>query len=560
MFGIHKSRLSAWRLALGGVFAWVGVMGTPLLVSAAVDSCTAAQLEATFLPLVPANEPAPNCRYGASASAAGAEAVADLQIGWVVSFGAAEPAWLPAGVAHTPMIRLHQLRDTSGQRLDAYTASPALTEEALGSRIAAAPGAVWIVGNEVDRLSWQDDLMPEIYAVAYHDAYHFIKQQDPTAQVAVSGLVMVSPGRLQYLDKVLDAYRQRYGSPMPVDVWTFHAYIFPERNEEYYFLDPETGEWVLDEESGKAVFAGIANGTDPALALQKPYWKRPLEAQRMLCQRPDYYCIYEHDQVDLLAQQVVAMRGWMKANGYQRTPLLLTEWSLLYQYMLLPDGTCAVQDEQGNCFTPERVTQFLRSSVAYLETAADSALGYPLDNSRLVQQWAWFTLDALGEDVFTVGNPSLMVDPVTGELTQMGREYRTQIAQRPVQPNLVIDRVWATTTAIDPLTGTAAAQLRARVRNNGNTPTKQPFEVTFFREGEPPQEIGRATVAAGLEGCAGTEAVVELLWEDLAPGAYLFSAVADLENVVGSGDLASRVARSAVLVDPDVVFLPLLQR
>ena len=250
----------------------------------------------------------------------------------------------------------------------------------------------------------------------------------------------------------------------------------------------------------------------------------------------------------------------MKANGYQRTPLLLTEWSLLYQYMLLPDGTCAVQDEQGNCFTPERVTQFLRSSVAYLETAADSALGYPLDNSRLVQQWAWFTLDALGEDVFTVGNPSLMVDPVTGELTQMGVEYRTQIAQRPVQPNLVIDQVRATTTAIDPLTGTAAAQLRARVRNNGSTPTKQPFEVTFFRDGEFTQEIGRATVAAGLEGCAVTEATVELLWEDLAPGAYPFSAVADLENLVGSGDLASRIAHSVVLVNSSELFLPVLQR
>ncbi len=38
------------------------------------------------------------------------------------------------------------------------------------------PGALWIVGNEPDRSGWQDDTMPDMYAVAYHDVYDFIKE------------------------------------------------------------------------------------------------------------------------------------------------------------------------------------------------------------------------------------------------------------------------------------------------------------------------------------------------------------------------------------------------
>ena len=56
----------------------------------------------------------------------------------------------------------------------------------------------------------------------------FIKNVDPTAQVAISGLVEVTPGRLQYLDIVWNTYMQEFGTPMPVDMWTMHLYILPE--------------------------------------------------------------------------------------------------------------------------------------------------------------------------------------------------------------------------------------------------------------------------------------------------------------------------------------------
>ncbi len=164
-----------------------GCLILPSSALAASDICLSVENDADAATPEPMSESAataPNCRYGVTASSKGAGDVAALKIGWVVSFGASKPSWLPARVAHTPMIRLKQNRDEAGRRLPTYTASPALTTSGLGRQIQANPGSIWIVGNEVDRVFWQDDLMPEIYADAYHDAYHFIKQTDPTAKVA----------------------------------------------------------------------------------------------------------------------------------------------------------------------------------------------------------------------------------------------------------------------------------------------------------------------------------------------------------------------------------------
>lgn len=550
----HLFRLSLLVPAL--LFLWAGLLLIPDTASAASDLCIDLRedLDADEPePAVEASATAPNCRYGVTASQKGASQISPMKIGWVVTFGPTKPSWIPANVSHTPMIRLKQNRDANGSRLPTYTANPPLTDSGLGQRIQANPGAVWIVGNEVDRVFWQDDLMPEIYADAYHDAYHFIKQKDPTAKVAVSGLVLVSPGRLQYLDKVLEAYRAKYGAPMPVDVWTFHAYIFPERIEEYQ--RPSDG--VIPEDSGKPVFASIANGTDPALAIKFPHWWRPLEERRELCKRDDYYCIYEHDSIELFTKQVVAMRSWMKARGYQNTPLLLTEWSLLHQYKVDADGKCSVtKDEYDNCFTPQRVTKFMEDSIRYLESTTDPNLGYPLDNYRLVQQWAWFLLDDGDLGAFIDGNPSLLIDPVHGTLTQMGQRYRDLIAETTTQPNLVIDQVLAELVDADPQSGVGTATLRVRIRNNGNTPTTAPFQVKFYRDANRTQLIGQATVPAGLEGCAVNDVVVEVEWENLSPGVYPYWVTVDSEEAIGS----SKTGSSVVIVDPVRLFLPTVRR
>ena len=127
--------------------------------------------------------------------------------------------------------------------------------------IRTAPGSLWIVGNEPDRgpnpedctRGVQDDTYPEVYARFYHDVYAFIKQRDPSAQVAIAGLVQVTPGRLQYLDKVWQEYQNGYSSAMPVDVWNMHLYILPE---------------ALPNGQPNGI-ANIALGTSPSLAIRE---------------------------------------------------------------------------------------------------------------------------------------------------------------------------------------------------------------------------------------------------------------------------------------------------
>ena len=106
------------------------------------------------------------------------------------------------------------------------------------------PGALWLIGNEMDVI-WQDNATPEQYAEAYHDVY--------TVEAGRSG----QPGgdrRRERADaaaaaipgRVLQAYRDRYGQAMPIDVWNVHNFILRE----------ERGSWGVDIPPGIAATAG----------------------------------------------------------------------------------------------------------------------------------------------------------------------------------------------------------------------------------------------------------------------------------------------------------------
>jgi hypothetical protein len=159
-----------------------------------------------------------------------------LDIGWNMDFGNDYRNVQLPGSEYVNLIRTLQDKDSNFNYLDSYSIGPPLNEGGLGAAIARQPGALWMVGNEPDRgpnvptdtNRVQDDSYPQIYARMYHDTYEFIKAHDRTAQVAVAGLVEVTPGRLQYLDIVWDTYLSLYGTPMPVDVWNMHLYVLPE--------------------------------------------------------------------------------------------------------------------------------------------------------------------------------------------------------------------------------------------------------------------------------------------------------------------------------------------
>ena len=144
----------------------------------------------------------PGCRYGVAAiNDLDAAWVDDVGAGWYMNYAVGMP---PAsnGAEYVPLVWVQQDKDGEVY-LPSYSTSPPITDEGLGTLIDQYPGALWIVGNEVDRApapgsSPQGDTYPQLYARAYYEIYHFIKARDPAAQVANSGLVEITPGRLQY--------------------------------------------------------------------------------------------------------------------------------------------------------------------------------------------------------------------------------------------------------------------------------------------------------------------------------------------------------------------------
>jgi hypothetical protein len=331
-----------------------------------------------------------------------------------------------------------------------------------------------------------------------------------------------------------NAYLAKYGSPMPVDVWSMHVYILPE-------VEPDgiTPNGI----------ANVALGTDIWLG------KRGSGAVPDHCSDPDVYCYAEHDNISIFAEQVVAMRQWMKQHGQQQKPLMLTEFSILYPYEI-DGGSCYLQDELGNCFTPNRVSAFMVNAFNYLNGARDSNLGYGLDDYRLVQNWFWFGVYPLD-----AGSSSKLVESDLSTLTMMGQTYRNHVFAEPVARNLKVERVPSMPATIG-ADNKATARLAVRFRNNGNTAVNSSFDVTFYSDAARTQPIGTATVSPLVSGCALRSYEAAVNWSGLTPGVYQFWVALDSNNVIaesfpGNDD---NYGTGSVLVNTDRVLLPALQR
>ncbi|HEC35605.1 MAG TPA: hypothetical protein ENI39_03625, partial [Anaerolineae bacterium] len=256
-----------------------------------------------------------------------------LGAGWYLNWGAALDPPHPNGAAFAQTIRLSQ-------------GVPTLSQEQVRVLVRANPGALWLIGNEPDCV-WMDNATPEQYARAYHELYHIIKSEDPAAQVAFGGLVQATPLRMLYLEHIWQAYQDLYGKPMPVDVWTVHGFILREAR------------------SGWG--AGIPPGMNAYTYLGMDYQIR------------------DHDDIDIFTEQIVRFRQWMADHGRREKPLLVPEYGILMWSDIL--------DENGEDFDDERVIAFMRATFDYFRTATDPQLGYPADGNRLVQAWAWYSLD-----------------------------------------------------------------------------------------------------------------------------------------------------------------------
>ncbi len=476
-----------------------------------------------------------NCRYGVNnlTGRSSNQWISTLGAGWWIDF-----SWEPKGPTvpsaseHYPQIRIRQNR-VGDTFLPTYVVTPALnfSEDGLGTAVLNNPGHIWLVGNEmdVDNIT-QDSMMPDMYAQAYYDVYHYIKGLDNNAQIANAGLSMMTPGRMQYLDIVWDTYQTLYGEPMPVDVWNMHLYILSE-------IRP----WDGGYSDGK-----VALGTDPDIAIKAPYAGQPPATE---CAKEDVYCRAEHDDMDIFIEQVNNMRLWMKDHGQQDKPLILSEYSQLYPFVDYDDPVnpteCYLMDEFGHCFTANRVTQYMQNTMNYLATATDPALGYPQDGNRLVQQWNWFSMvtfpgttgsssDLLKQNYadFDYGDPAAF--------TQMGNAYQDLVAAQPTSVNLVAGNAAnAVGHLVAPAT-TADVTLSVSFRNAGTTSIIDPFEVTFYADAamDIDDEIGTAvvdpTTQGAINGCAWgrNSDTASVLWTDLDVGTHNFWVKIDSNDAI----------------------------
>ncbi len=475
-----------------------------------------------------------NCRYGIAAwTQLHVKPLSEFHAGWYLTFNTRSPRahW---NVEYVPVVRIKQDRDANGYRLPTVSVAPPLTDDGLGALVDSRPGALWFVGNEPDRVYWQDDTMPDAYARIYHDIYHFIKQRDPTAQVGIAGLVQVTPGRMQYLDIIWETYLNTYGTTMPVDVWNMHLYILPEMKVD-----------------GSGSRAAVALGTDPGLAILENDTGTPDK-----CPRDDVYCYAEHDDMNIFAQQVLWMRTWMKEHSQQYKPLVLSEFSTLYPYEIdnpNDPSQCFLKDENGECFTPERVSQFMEATFQYLETATDPELGYPLDGNRLIQQWLWFAMD---EGV--PGSSNRLIDAQTQRMTTVGERFSEAVAAIPRYVNLVPAQT--SNRVVTSPTGSAVQEIGVLLRNNGNLDLADTdFTVTFYADSKLTSPIGSAVIPA-ISGCARRPQLASIPWSDATPGAHRYWYKIDALNQVTESSEADNTGTGFVIIQPQQLFLPIAVR
>lgn len=501
-----------------------------------------------------------NCRFGAAYLPDNLQSLPwlpHLGAGWYVNFGSGRPELPDSEFVYT--LRLDQLFGPDG-RLPEFEVRPPLvysyldggeTKPGLGALVEGAPGALWLVGNEIEIDNvLQDNLMPDVYARAYHDVYQYIKGLDPTARVAIGSVTMATPGRLQYLDIVWDTYQSLYGTPMPVDVWNLHLYILPERTL------ADTPEYA----DGK-----IALGTDPALAIRSsarnpdycPAPGQPDTAEND--PRADIYCVAEQDSVRIFRDQVTAFRQWMKDHGQQNRPLIISEYGTLAAFKGgQPDGTCEERkDEFGRCFYPQRVTDFLRGTVQFMEETHDPALGYPADDYRLVQRWLWYSIYT----PYLVGDSSNLLDdhfdslPPNDQdgLSLIGQAYRDETVSRENGANLKAIGVTSPRVVVQDPSARVTVFLKASFQNTGTISVVRPFMVTFYSDAALTQPIASATVDPGqtgpVAGCQWTAAALTVVapWAGLPVGTHSYWARIDSGDQVGEVDEGDNVSLSGIV-------------
>lgn len=458
----------------------------------------------------------PNCRFGVGVARnlLTTYNYTSTRSGWYVDWGASSTP--PAGMDYYRTIRAKQSKDGEIY-LPAYEIQPRLDETGLGPIVRANRGQVWLIGNEPDRPYSQDDMMPDMYAQVYHDAYRYIKNLDPTAKIAIGAVVEPTPLRLQYLDKVLKAYSTKFGDAMPIDVWNVHLYMIPENHP------------------------GIGAEIPPGIVITAGMQYTPID----------------HLRIDVFTGLVVSLRTWMRDRGYQNIPLIITEYGALYPLWLLNNYGLTQTD----------IDNFIRQATTYMLNQTDAAIGYPADGYRLVQQAAIYSLD--DDSLFPSDPPDptyfrwgsfLFRSTAPYTRTASGNAFVTtvQATSPSIDLNLYGYSLSPGTLVISPA-ATISPTFRVLVSNAGNVAMDSSAVMTFTDITSGGHSVVGTASLAALPGC-GASAQASVRWPNLSPGLHVMRVEVTAGSGAGEALKSNNVLTATISVGTHGIYLPLVRR
>jgi hypothetical protein len=434
--------------------------------------------------------------------------VEQLGAGWHHNFTLASDPPHPGGMGFVQTIRVRN----DGPYTD-KECSTCPTWFTLRNLLAANPGSLWFIGNEQDRQDW---VPASRYAEIYHALYRFIKTQDPSSQVGVGGVVQSTPLRLEYLDRIYQAYSDKYGSPLPVDVWNTHNYVLR-----------ESATWG----------AGIPPGLD-ALA-------------------PTLAILYDIEDHDLLnrhpadpkkigwKQQIVLMRQWMADHGYRDRPLFVSEYGIL-----MPDHPSYPDYD----YDYEVVSSFMLATFDWMLSSTDPHIGLPADDNRLVQAWAWYSLDEQLEHFPQAITWYHLFDPETKTISLLGRDFAAYTAGLG-GPSVDLKPTSLGPTPLPGVGGiTDSVTVTLKITNLGADAATN-VKVRFESPVLPDRTVTIPSVSPGVQ------ETVSVTWSGLVWGQrYALTATVDSDGKYTECDESNNSLASSILMAEVRLYLPLLHR
>jgi hypothetical protein len=436
--------------------------------------------------------PSPHLRVGFNFAQDGDVEITDydtrrLGAGWYHDYSFNRTPAHPDGILYHQMVR--GAGRTTAERIQNLL-------NRLGPVVDANPGQVWKVGNEPDRYG-QDQLRPEQYVVFYHHVYTFIKQRDPSSRVAVGGIMQPTPIRLRYLDQVLAIYQERYNQPLPADLWHIHNFLLPET-------------------------CGWGGGLPPGL---EEYASEGIPCPANLS---------EHGNLNTFKQQLRNFRQWMKNRGYQNYPLIVSEYGiLLSKYHGFPHPV---------------VRDFMLGSFDFMLNTTDAQTGYPADGNRLVQEFAWFSLNFYEFDLATYsGLNGNLFDHSSRQIMPLGLDFENYVKTITVKQTDLAMRTISYAPA-QPQTNWPVT-LTATFANQGSVAAQE--ATVRFWNGDPRaggQLIGSTPPLAQLLPECTVPKKGTFLWTPTQPGVYTIFAELTAANSALETDRANNYASMTLTV------------